>query len=57
LEHDVGDDTVAQHYQNSGAEDLGQDRRHEDWVKGSVARFSPMRLVRIRKVLYGCNVC
>jgi hypothetical protein len=26
-------------------------------VKGSVARFSPMRLVRIRKVLYGCNVC
>jgi hypothetical protein len=33
LEHYVGDDSIAQHDQNRGSKNLGEDRGHDNWVK------------------------
>jgi hypothetical protein len=41
LKHDVGDDAVTENDQDRGTEDLCEDRRHEDWVKGPAALRLP----------------
>ena len=51
LQHDVGDDAIAEHDQDGGAEKLGENGGHVDWVKGygvssssgAAARRSPAR--------------